>query len=122
MSDDQSSGPDFGGYGGDSFTETTQTSWFERLKGAIVGVLIGLLMIPVAVVLLFWNEGRAVTTARSLTEGAGLVQSVSADRVDPANQDKLVHVAGPLALGGSVSDADFGVTAQAVRLIRKVEM
>ncbi|HKU98212.1 MAG TPA: TMEM43 family protein [Vineibacter sp.] len=122
MSDDQSSGPDFGGYGGDSFTETTQTSWFERLKGAIVGVLIGLLMIPVAVVLLFWNEGRAVTTARSLTEGAGLVQSVSADRVDPANQDKLVHVAGPLALGGSVSDAEFGVTAQAVRLIRKVEM
>ncbi|WP_218578410.1 TMEM43 family protein [Vineibacter terrae] len=130
MSDDnQASGPSWsdgpggaGGYGGDSFTETTQTSWFGRLKQAIVGVLIGLLLIPVSVVLLFWNEGRAVTTARSLTEGAGIVQSVSADRVDPANQGKLVHVAGPLTLGGSVSDAEFGVTAQAVRLIRKVEM
>lgn len=120
--DTPSTSADAGGYGGDSFTETTQTSWFERLKGAIVGVLIGLLMIPISVVLLFWNEGRAVTTARSLTEGAGLVQSVSADRVNPANQDKLVHVAGPLALGGSVSDGEFGVTAQAVRLVRKVEM
>ncbi len=122
MADDQSSGFDPGSYGGDSFTETSQTSWFERLKGAIVGVLIGLMMIPGAVGLLFWNEGRAVTTARSLTEGAGLVRSVAAERVDPANQDKLVHVAGPLTLGGSVSDGDFGVTAQAVRLIRRVEM
>jgi len=113
---------DTSGYGADSFAETTQTSWFERLKGAIVGVLIGLALIPISVVLLFWNEGRAVTTARSLTEGAGLVRPVLADRVDPANQDKLVHVAGPLVLGGSVSDGEFGVTAQAVRLVRKVEM
>ena len=137
MSDDQSSssGPswadvpdtvssesDAGAYGGDSFTETTQVSWFERLKQAIVGVLIGLVLIPLGVVLLFWNEGRAVTAARSLAEGAGLVRTVSSDRVDPANQDKLVHVSGPLTLGGSVSDAEFGVTTQAVRLSRRVEM
>jgi len=115
-------GQDTGGYGGDSYTETTHVSWFERLKQAIAGVLIGLAMIPISVGLLFWNEGRAVTTARSLTEGAGLVQSVPPDRVVPANQDKLVHVAGPLTLGGSVSDAEFGVTTQAVRLFRKVEM
>ncbi|MCW5748989.1 MAG: TMEM43 family protein [Alphaproteobacteria bacterium] len=88
----------------------------------MTGVLVGLVMIPIAVALLFWNEGRAVTTARSLTEGAGVVRTVSPERVDPANQDKLVHVSGPLTLGGSVSDAEFGVTAQAVRLIRKVEM
>jgi hypothetical protein len=50
------------------------------------------------------------------------VRTVPSERVDAANQDKLVHVSGPLTLGGSVSDAEFGVTAQAVRLIRKVEM
>jgi hypothetical protein len=136
MSDDNSSsGPswanvpdavasdsDGGSYGGDSFTETTHVSWFERLKQAIIGVLIGLLLVPGAVVLLFWNEGRAVTTARSLTEGAGIVRAIAPDRVDPANQDQLVHVSGPLTLGGSVSDPEFGVTARAVRLIRKVEM
>lgn len=132
MSDDNQSGQswsdgasnvsDTGSYGGDSFSETTSTSWFDRLKAAIGGVVIGLLLIPVSVGVLFWNEGRAVTTARSLTEGAGVVRSVSPDRIDPANQDKLVHVSGPLTLGGSVSDPEFGVTAQAVRLIRRVEM
>jgi hypothetical protein len=113
---------DTSGYGSDTYTETTHTSWFERLKQAIAGVLIGLTMVVVSVGLLFWNEGRAVTTARSLSEGAGLVKSVPPDRVDPANQDKLVHVAGPLTLGGPVSDPEFGVTTQAVRLLRKVEM
>lgn len=120
--DSTSSSGDSGGYGSDSFTETTHKSWFDRLKEAIVGVLIGLVMIPGAVVLLFWNEGRAVTTARSLTEGAGLVVSVSPQRIDPANNDKLVHVSGDVTLGGQAADPEFGVSAAAVKLVRKVEM
>ena len=36
-------------------------------------MLVGLVLIVAMVVLLFWNEGRAVTTARSLAEGAGAV-------------------------------------------------
>jgi hypothetical protein len=113
---------DSGGYGGDTYTETTHKSWFQRLQEAIVGVLIGLVMIAGSVGLLFWNEGRAVTTARSLTEGAGLVVSVPPERVDPANNDKLVHVAGNLTLGGQAADPEFGVSAAAVKLVRKVEM
>ena len=77
-----------------SFTETTSTSWFGRLRHSVGGVVIGLVLIVGMVVLLFWNEGRAVTTARSLAEGAGAVVSVGADAVDAANEGKLVHVSG----------------------------
>jgi hypothetical protein len=105
-----------------TFTETTHTSWFTRIKNSFGGAVIGLVLIVGMVVLLFWNEGRAVQTARSLAEGAGAVVSVDADSVEPANEGKLVHVTGPVTTSSTPSDDDFGIAAQGVRLVRKVEM
>jgi hypothetical protein len=73
-------------------------------------------------VLLFWNEGRAVQTARSLTEGAGLVVSVGPDKVDPANEGKLIHINGDVKTTAALTDPEFGVSAQGIRLVRIVEM
>ena len=56
---------------GYTFTEVTSRSWISRIGQSIVGVLIGLVMVIAAIVVLFWNEGRAIQTARSLAEGAG---------------------------------------------------
>jgi hypothetical protein len=106
----------------DTVTVTTRTSWFGRLKNSVIGVLIGLLLVVGMVVLLFWNEGRAVQTARSLTEGAGVVVSVSSDAVDPANDGKLVHVTGDVSTWHKPSDPGFGITAEGVRLERRAEM
>ncbi len=106
----------------DHFSETTSVSWFGRLRNSVGGVLIGLLLIVASAVGLFWNEGRAVTTARSLAEGKGLVVSVDAGTVDPMNEGALVHVSGPLSLAGPLADPAFGVSADAIRLVRKVEM
>lgn len=106
-----------------NFTVTTHTSWFTRIKQAFGGIVIGILLIPASMWLLAWNEGRAVTTARSLAEGAGIVRSVDIARPDPANEGRLVHVAGPLRVQGTLRDPEFGVTAEgAVRLVRSVEM
>ena len=108
---------------GDSFTETTSEGWLSRLGGAIKGVLFGLLLVVVAFPLLFWNEGRAVRTAKSLAEGRGAVVTASAERLDPANEGKLVHVAGRAKTAETVADPLFGVQApNALRLKRKVEM
>lgn len=106
----------------DSFTEVTRTSWFSRVKSSFAGVLVGLLLVVVAVAVLFWNEGRAVTTARSLAEGKGLVVSVDAGNPDPANEGRLVHLSGAMTLPGPVRDPVLGVTADAIRIHRKVEM
>jgi transmembrane protein TMEM43 len=106
----------------DSFTEVTTKSWGSRLGESIKGVLFGLVLIVGSSIFLFWNEGRAVQTQRSLTEGASLVVSVDPARVDPANDGKLVHLSGDLKPGVPLTDPDFTVTATALRLVRTVEM
>ncbi|BAB49913.1 mll2895 [Mesorhizobium japonicum MAFF 303099] len=106
----------------DSFREVTSVSWFGRIKRAVGGVIFGLLLIVLMVIGLFWNEGRAVQTARSLAEGAGAVVAINADSVDAGNDGRLVHVSGPVTADGSLSDPDFGIAAQGLRLSRSVEM
>lgn len=106
----------------DSITVTTRTSWFARLRNSVVGVLVGLLLVVGMVVLLFWNEGRAVQTSRSLAEGAGLVVSVPAAAVDPANEGRLVHVTGDVTTAHRPADETFGIIAGGLRLERAVEM
>ncbi|MBN9070967.1 MAG: TMEM43 family protein [Rhizobiales bacterium] len=106
----------------DTFTVTTKTSWLTRLKNSVIGALLGLLLIVVMVVLLFWNEGRAVQTARSLAEGAGIVVDVPAAPVDAANEGRLVHVSGDVATPHRPADETFGISAEGVRLERRAEM
>jgi hypothetical protein len=106
----------------DSYSVTSSQSWFSRLFESIKSVLFGFIVFLIAFPVLFLNEGRAVRTARSLTEGAGAVVSVPADAVNSANEGKLVHVSGAVATGDPVADDELGVQAQAVKLIRVVEM
>ena len=106
-----------------SFTETTSRSWFSRLKGALARIVIGLLLVIGCIWLLAWNEGRSVTTYRALAEGAGLVAAVDSRTVDPANEGRLVHVAGTVKPVGVPADRLFGITAEgAVGVERIVEM
>jgi hypothetical protein len=106
----------------DSVTVTSSQSWFSRIGQSIKSVLVGLLLFVVAFPVLFWNEGRAVQTAKSLDEGAGAVVTVPADAVDPGKEGKLVHVSGPVSTEGELVDPELGVQAQGVKLIRRVEM
>jgi hypothetical protein len=106
----------------DQFTETTSESWFSRIGDSIKSFLFGLILIPAAIVLLSWSEGRSVTTAKSLKEGAGAVVAVDSTAVAPGNEGKLIHVSGDATTSDVVSDPTFGVSARALRLSRNVEM
>ena len=107
---------------GDSFTETTTQGWFSRIGGSIKGILFGILLCIIGVPLLFWNEGRAVKRHKTLKEGAGAVVAVSAEKVDSANEGKLVHLSGLATTAESLADEKYGITAEAIRLRRTVEM
>lgn len=100
---------------------SVSTGWLSRIVESIKGVVIGIILIIVSIVVLFWNEGRAVRTARSLEEGARVVVSVKPDTVDPANEGKLVHMTGQLTTDERLVDDTFGVGAEALVLRRKVE-
>jgi hypothetical protein len=107
---------------GDSYSETTYTSWFSRLGNAFTGILFGIILFGGSIFLLYWNEGRAVDVARGLAEAGGAVVDISADKVDPAHDGKLVHVSGKADTSDTLTDPAFGVSATALRLIRTAEM
>ena len=60
----------------DTYAETTTKGWTTRIGESIKGILFGIVLIGLSCMLLFWNEGRAVQTTKSLNEGAGLVVDV----------------------------------------------
>ena len=97
-------------------------SYFSRLGNSFKGIGGGLLLFLIAFPLLFWNEGRAVKRAKALETGAGAVVSVHADKVDPANEGKLVHVTAKADTKDVLTDPLFKISSTAIRLERRVEM
>jgi hypothetical protein len=106
----------------DSVSVTSSSSWFSRIGKALSGIVVGLVLLAIGIGLLFWNEGRAVETYNTLKEGQGLVVDVSADEVDAANDGKLVHLTADAATDEILADEEFGISANAIRLRRSVEM
>ena len=105
-----------------SVTKVETQSWFSRLKQSVMGVLVGLGLLLAMLVLLFWNEGRAVKTARGLSQGASDLVMPSSQQVDPALEGKLVYLVGEPLAPVPLHDAHTGVSAPGLRLQRKVEM
>jgi hypothetical protein len=103
-------------------TVTTHESWFSRLGNSIKSVLAGVLLFIISFPLLWWNEGRAVKTAKALAELGGNVKTVSADKVDPAMEGKPVHMIAAATVDEVLADGQFPVSAKAVKLRRTVEM
>jgi hypothetical protein len=104
----------------DSFTEVSSQGWFSRLGGAVKGVIAGAGLTAMACGLLFWNEGRAVKTARALDEGQGIAVSVPADSVGAGNEGKLVVTTGEARGTEPVKDEAFGIVTDGISLQRKV--
>ncbi|MEQ8393964.1 TMEM43 family protein [Thalassobaculum sp.] len=106
----------------DEFREVIRKSWGERLGGAFVGVVIGLLMFVLSFPVLWWNEGRSVDRARTLAEGLELVIPVAADPVDPAHDKGLIHISDRAVGDGPLDDPAFGLSVDALKVKRVVEM
>lgn len=106
----------------DQFREVTTRSWGSRIMGSFVGVLIGIVLFFGSFPLIFWNEGRSVDRIKTLGEGRGAVVEGVANAIDPTLEGALVHVSGDGAASAKVSDPLFGISSDALRLSRKVEM
>ena len=106
-----------------SITETTTTGWLSRMGSSLMGVLIGIILLPCAIFLLSWNEGRAVTAATGLKRGLSSIVEVSADTVNPQNNSKLVYLNGTVSGATPAVDPWNKLSATGLlRLQRKVEM
>lgn len=105
----------------DSYRVTSSTSWFGRIGSSIKGVVIGLILLVISFPVLFFNEGRAVSTRKSLEQGEKSLVNTTADAPDPKNDGKLVYFTGEAKAQGELTDPDFQVSAEALRLERVTE-
>lgn len=105
-----------------AYTETTSTSYGQRLAGSAKGMIGGLLMFVIGTCLLWWNEGRTVRTAKAIGDAASHVESVAdVSRIDASLNGKLIHASAFADTKDTLTDDMFGVRELAIRLDRKVE-
>lgn len=104
------------------FTEVTNESWFGRIGKSISGIIIGIILFLAAFPLLWWNEGRAVNTAKKINFANDNIVVVSADNINKANDGKLIYISGTAKTDEVLADPVFGVSAKAIKLLREAEM
>ena len=107
----------------DTITETTSEGILSRLGNSLMATVLGILMVPGSIYLLYWNEGRAVNAERALDEGLSQVVEAKPDSADASLNARLVHVSGEAEVVKPAQDETFGASAaNLLRLSRKVEM
>lgn len=107
----------------DKFTEVSSQGFFSRLASSFLGFILGPILVIGAIVLLSWNEGRAVQAIRGLGEAAQSVVEAGTGNVSPSNNGKLVHVTGAATATSAISDSDLGVDFKdQVAVARTAEM
>jgi transmembrane protein TMEM43 len=104
----------------DTFTTVSSTSFFGRIRDALIGFIVGPLLVIGAVILIFWNESHSVRVIKSLKEGASKV--VEADAFDDDNDGELVHATGETSSDQELRDPEFEVTSPGIRLNRNVQV
>lgn len=103
-------------------TKTVRESWSQRLSKSLAGVLIGVTLFLLAFPLLFWNEGRAVKTAKALDEAQELCLPLETNtEIAPDNEGKLVHVTGQATTDFILRDKPFEIEVNSIRLSRRVK-
>ena len=105
-----------------AYTETTNTSYGQRLSGSMKGIVSGLLMFIIGTCLLWWNEGRAVKTSKAIKEAESVAVHVDdVSTVDASLNGKLIHASAFADTKDTLADDIFGVRTLAIKLNRKVE-
>jgi len=107
-----------GEFGGSQLKSAVSSKGKSTSGGFLVGVIFFLASFP----LLFWNEGSAVKTAKALEEGQGIVVSLPAPGVDPANEGKLIHFLGQAMTEEQLKDSYTGIQVHGIRLKRMAQM
>jgi len=104
----------------DQYTEVTRNSWGSRTKNSFGGILFGIILFLGSFFLVWWNEGNAVHTENDLKKGNKDIVHVKSDNPLPENENKLVHLSGKVETTDTLIDQEFGMTANAIALSRKV--
>lgn len=103
-----------------AYTETKTTSYGSRLSNSLHGIGIGFILLIVATVLLWRNEGSAVRTAHDIKEVGNTAIHVE-DIQTIAPEGTLIHANGIAQTGDTITDPLFNISFNALCIQREVE-
>ena len=105
-----------------AYTETTTTGYGTRVGNSFKSIGTGFILFCAATVLLWWNEGRAVKTAKMLEEaGSSYVEMPNPGKIDASLDGELICGTAMATTEDSLMDKDFGIGAKAIAIKRHVE-
>ena len=85
----------------------------------VVGGGVGMLMFLGAAATLGWNEVRTVEQAVAIAEFKGQVKTVATASVDPANDEKAIHIHGLLETDAGLIDESFAFGGDNLLVLRR---
>lgn len=105
-----------------AYTEKRTISYGSRVKSSFGGIGTGFVLLIAATVMLWWNEGRAVKTAKMLNEAEGVaVHMPDVNVYDAEYEGKLIHANGTAVTLDSLIDTDFKVGVTGMAMSREVQ-
>jgi len=102
--------------------EITTHSWISRMASALLGILVGILLIIAMFVLIYINESRGLHMAQSLAQTKQVVITVKSAPIEEKNNLKVIYLNGLATTNNILNDALLGIAVKGIRLKRKVEM
>ncbi|KAL1513720.1 hypothetical protein ABEB36_003092 [Hypothenemus hampei] len=98
-----------------TFQEEFQRSWLTSILGFLIFV--------VGVYLLVWNEGEIVHHHHSLEETFNNAITLNPfEKLQPEYEGRVVHIMGDLKVDEPLTELEYGISIQAVKLKRRVQM
>lgn len=105
-----------------AYTETTRTSYGQRVANSFKGILTGIVLFIGATILLWWNEGRAVKTTKMLKEAQGVtIMMDNPEKKDASFEGELVCATAMALTEDFLTDDQYGIRENVIGLSRKVE-
>ncbi len=105
-----------------AYTETTTTGYGTRVGNSFKSIGTGFILFCAATALLWWNEGRAVKTAKMLEEaGSSYVEMPNPGKIDASLDGELICGTAMATTEDSLMDKEFGIGAKAIAIKRHVE-
>lgn len=106
-----------------SLAESAKTANKNAKSNPFVEFIIGCILIPFALVLLWKNEKKLVTYSKCIGEAQKVFKRIDLDHPYDENDLVLVSGSGKTTNSQDICDDEFGITVQdSYRLVRTVEM
>lgn len=105
-----------------AYQEVNRTSYGKNVGNSFKGTFIGLLLVIVATILIFWNENRAIKTYKAIGRAQdACVEMPDINTISPDFEGKTVHCTGVASTNETLTDENFGVNVNALCIKREVE-